>query len=274
MAYFLFIPSRMNEPIYIDSRFDGKAKDTPIIYIALIEQGTNVFMVDGLSYAVSVGDLFVLIQSRQPLSQQPSEDYSARVALLSREYVNGLHIPHTYSMFLSLRRNPVLHLDEDAWQQINSCFSLIKSTLHHTNNAYRKQTIYYAIKTYLFTLAFLSQADDERHFTREQDLTTQFMDLLEENYRTQHSVSFYAEQMHLSVKYVSTTIKTTTGKTAMECIASRLLEQAQKLLMQPLTISEVCYELGFLTPSAFGKFFRTHTGLGPRQWRKLHPTAP
>lgn len=248
--------------------------DSEYIYIALVESGTCTYTIEGAEYVVSAGDILVIIQNQSPVLQQRSEDFCAWTALLSREYVNQLHVPHTYMMFLSLRRDPVLHLSENSWKQLDSCFNLISTTLQHTNNAYKKQTIYYALKTYLFTIAFLAQARNkeplthEQELTREQDLTMRFMDLLEENYRTQHSVTFYAEQMHLSVKYVSAIVKSSTGKTAMKCIADRLLEQAEKMLRQPFTISEVCYELGFQSPSAFGKFFRTKTGIGPREWRK------
>lgn len=241
------------------------------IYIALVEQGQNTYHIDGTKYEVRKGDILVLIHNKSAVEEYRSEDFEARVVLLARAYVQYLNIPNAYRMFLSLRRCPVLHLDEEAQQQMCNCFNLISSTLRQENNSYRKHTIYYAMKTYLFTLAFLSQGEQSRIPSREEDMTMRFMDLLEENYRQEHTVAFYAEQMHLTPKYLSASVKTATGKPAIDCIADRLLTQAQKMLGQPdITISEVCYALGFQSPSAFGKFFRTHTGIGPREWRQTH----
>ena len=244
------------------------------IYIALVEQGHNIYRIDGSDYEVGTGDMLVLIHTKSTVEENRSEDFCARIALLSRAYVQYLNIPNAYRMFLSLRRCPVLHLDVESQQQMGNCFNLISSTLRQENNSYRKHTIYYAVKTYLFTLAFLSQGEQSRIPSREEDMAMRFMDLLEENYRQEHSVAFYAEQMHLTPKYLSASVKIALGKPAIDCIAQRLMTQAQKMLSQPeLTISEICYSLGFQSPSAFGKFFRTHTGIGPREWRQSKLTV-
>lgn len=255
-------------------REQGKNVEQPIpvgpeyIYIALLEQGSCTYRIDGTDYRVEAGDMLVLIHTKSIVEEMRSEDYCARIALLSRAYVQYLNIPNAYRMFLSLRRCPVLHLSEESWQQMANCFNLISSTLRQENNSYRKHTIYYAVKTYLFTLAFLSQGEESRTPSREENIAMRFMDLLEENYRQEHSVAFYAEQLHMTPKYLSASVKTALGKPAIDCIADRLLMQSQKMLSQPdMTISEICYALGFQTPSAFGKFFRTHTGIGPRAWR-------
>lgn len=244
------------------------------IYIALVEQGRCTYRLEGGEYEVKEGDMLVLIHNKAEVSEERSSDFSARIALLSRSYVHYLNIPNAYRMFLSLRRCPVLHLEAESRRQIENCFNLISSTLRTENNSYRTHTIYYAMKTYLFTIAFLSQGEQSRPLSREEDMAMRFMDLLEENYRQEHSVAFYADRMHLTPKYLSASVKTALGKSAMNCIADRLLVQARKMLAQPgLTISEVCYELGFQSPSAFGKFFRTHMGIGPREWRQTGSTA-
>lgn len=241
------------------------------IYISLVEQGSASFYIDGIAYEVKAGDLLVIIHAKMTVREQRSVDYHARVALLSRQYVDYLNVPKAYRMFLALRRCPLLHLDAESWQQMANCFRLISSTLRQEDNQYRNYTIYYAVKTYLFTLAFLSHNEGGTLFRREEDIAMRFFDLLEENYRTEHSVSFYADQLHMTPKYLSASVKSATGKTALDAISERLLLQSQKMLLQSdQTISEVCYQLGFLTPSAFGKFFRSHTGIGPREWRNAH----
>ena len=54
----------------------------------------------------------------------------------------------------------------------------------------------------------------------------------------------------------------------IEIIADKLMLQARKSLQnEDKTISQISYELGFSNQSAFGKFFRTHEGMGPREYR-------
>lgn len=242
-------------------------KDT--IFVSLIEEGQITYRIDEIDFTAHAGDIIVLIHNKGAEVIRTSDDYSARVALLARSYVDVLHIPNTYRMFLTLRRNPVLHLDRESYAQMENCFNLIGSTMRNVRNTYRKQTIYYAVKTYLYTLAYLSQPDNLYSPTREEDISMRFLDMVEELYREQHGVAYYANVLHITPKYLSACVKSATGKTAMECIAERLLTKAQKKLSDTdSSISEVCYELGFADPSAFGKFFRNHAGIGPREWRR------
>lgn len=269
-------PLRLGQQLIIcDERGCEGALEVPVgpeyIYLSLVEQGTATYFIDGTEYTASAGDLLVNILAKSSVRVSRSEDFVARVALLSRQYVDFLNIPRAYRMFVHLRRCPLLHLEHESWLQMANCFQLISSTLRQHDNNYRHYTIYYAVKTYLFTLAFLSQRGNTRTFRREEDIAMRFFDMLEENYSTEHSVAYYADRLHLTPKYLSACVKTATGRTAMDAISERLLLQAQKhLVNSEQTISEVCYRLGFQSPSAFGKFFRTHTGVGPREWRHAH----
>lgn len=242
---------------------------TGYVFIMLIERGSTSVRSDDTDYTLRGGDMFVLIHNRGTVFTDRSANFRAHAALISREYIEYMHIPSIYRMFLSLRRNPVLHLDHESRDRVRGCFRLIESMLHSTDNVYRERTIYYALKAYLFIIAHLSQTEGQRAPSREEDITMRFLDLLEEHYTREHTVAYYAEQMHLAPKYLSACVKASTGHPAIDRIAERLLTQAEKLLRRPeLSISEICYHLGFTGPSAFGKFFRTHTGLGPREWRQ------
>lgn len=77
----------------------------------------------------------------------------------------------------------------------------------------------------------------------------------------QQEVSYYAERLHLTPRYVSACIKAETGHSAIDVIAEKLMQQARKsLLNEEKTISQVSYDLGFSDQSAFGKVFRMHEG--------------
>lgn len=241
------------------------------VYLSLVDAGQTTYQIDNHTYTVRPGDILVLIHNKNTRIESRTADYHARVVLLSRSYLDFLHVPNSYRMFLSLRRNPVLHLDDESMGLMGNCFNLLHSTLRHENDSYRQHTIYYALKAYLFTMAFLSQPENMRTPGREEDICMHFLDMLEEHFCREHSVGFYADLLHLAPKYLSSCVKSVTGKPAIERIADRLLAEAERMLLQTnKSVSEVCYHLGFANPSAFGKFFRTHTGIGPREWRKQH----
>ncbi len=99
-------------------------------------------------------------------------------------------------------------------------------------------------------------------------LTARFLSLVNDNYRTQHRLEFYANQMCLTPKYLSATTKQVTGHTASQWINIFLIGEAQNLLTNStMSVAEIADTLGFSNQSFFGKFFKRHTGKSPLAYR-------
>ena len=87
----------------------------------------------------------------------------------------------------------------------------------------------------------------------------------------QPSVSYCANELHLSAKYFGDLIKKETGKTAQEYIQLRLLDRAKdRILENKKTISEIAYELGFTYPQHFTRLFKQKTGCTPHEYRMMN----
>ena len=236
---------------------------------ALIRKGSADFLVDGTEYHVKKNDLFVIIQQQEVRKINQSDDFEAHVLLMSREYIDALNIPNAVQLFLRVQRDPIIHLKGADFGVYLNCFNMIISTLHHTNNPFQEQIVRHLIKAYMYRLAYNLRLNNYTPQSREEDVCLQFIRLLEQYYKEQHSVSFYAKKMNLTARYVSSCVKTITSKTAIATINEMLLQHAQQALKERnKTISEISYELGFTNPSVFGKFFRTHMQIGPREWRE------
>ena len=100
------------------------------------------------------------------------------------------------------------------------------------------------------------------------NLAHDFLFLLSED-RCQHrSVSFYADKLCVSSKYLSHIVKKETGKTVSKWIKEQLTEQIRNLLLNTsLSCKEIAMRLGFPNTSFFGKFTKEHLGCSPMQYR-------
>jgi transcriptional regulator GlxA family with amidase domain len=97
----------------------------------------------------------------------------------------------------------------------------------------------------------------------------EFANLLVKNIKTQTSVGFYAEQLCISKQYLSLIIKEKTRVTIGTIIASMRVELASQMLRDPeLTIQQIASQMSFSDQSAFGKFFKKHTGVSPLKYRQ------
>jgi len=82
------------------------------------------------------------------------------------------------------------------------------------------------------------------------------------------TVSFVAEQLHVSPDYLSGLLKTLTGMTTQQHIHEKLIEKAkQQLSTTSLSVSEIAYQLGFEHSQSFSKLFKAKTSHSPLVFR-------
>ncbi|HIA05753.1 MAG TPA: AraC family transcriptional regulator [Flavobacteriales bacterium] len=95
-----------------------------------------------------------------------------------------------------------------------------------------------------------------------------FKRLLENEFDKNHQVSYYANQVHVSVKQLSAITKKAVGKTALELIHDRIILEAKRLLRySDHSIKEISFFLNFDDPSHFGKFFKSKQNQTPKEYR-------
>ncbi len=101
------------------------------------------------------------------------------------------------------------------------------------------------------------------------NLIRSFRKAVEQDYKKEHSTTYYANSLYISPDHLNRTFKAKTGKTAKEYIQSRIITEAKRLLyFADLTNKEIAYELGFNEPANFSAFFKKHTQLSPSHFKK------
>jgi AraC family transcriptional regulator, transcriptional activator of pobA len=109
---------------------------------------------------------------------------------------------------------------------------------------------------------------DNPDFTRKEALVMNFVNMVHAQFRQLRNVNQYAAQLHVTPKYLTETVKEQTGQTAGEIIDDAVMLEAKLLLDNPdLSISQVAALLHFSDQSFFGKFFKRHSGVSPKEYR-------
>lgn len=100
-------------------------------------------------------------------------------------------------------------------------------------------------------------------------LVDRFQRLVDANCLKERKLEFYAKELNISVKYLSSLVSRVTGKKANKWISECVIDQMKKLLATTAKpILEISEYTGFATSSDFCRFFKAHTGATPLQYRK------
>jgi len=132
-----------------------------------------------------------------------------------------------------------------------------------------KRLIIYVTRLARSGYAPVKKLQDERfHIIRKFNL------LVEKNFKSEHSVSFYAEQLCKAPKTLSNLFAIFNQKAPSQVIQERIIVEAKRLLYYTdKSIKHISFELGFEDVAYFSNFFKKNTGVSPSDF-KNRPENP
>ena len=178
--------------------------------------------------------------------------------------------------FFGYSSNEALHLSAREVDVFRGVLAMIEQELHRAIDKHTRELIVSNIELLLnYCLRFY----DRQFITREEinhSVVRKFIELLDDYISTKAlreglpTVAYFAEKCCLSSGYFGNLVRVETGRTAKDVIADHVLAQAKQLLNdEALTVTIISKQLGFDYPQHFVRFFKSHTGKTPSEYRKL-----
>lgn len=227
---------------------------------------------------VGPNDIMVLRPGHMITQCNVSEDFSGFFITVTQEKLNQLFPSMRYMVPYSIKffENPVISITDEELESLKLIYDLLSTQLKAPSRPYSSMALGALCEVLFFnTLGiYSSRQDTSTHKTRKEELITDFVQLLEENFKRERAVAFYAGKLFVTPKHLSAVLKEVSDKTAGEWIDQRVILEAKVLLRSTgLNIQEISAMLNFANQSFFGKYFRHLTGMSPRDYRsKLSET--
>jgi two-component system response regulator YesN len=118
-------------------------------------------------------------------------------------------------------------------------------------------------------MAFIFESRSIEWERQGMDIVLQIKEFIAENLHADLSLSRIAEHVSYHPAYLSRLYKQLSGKNLSDDIAEMRLRRVEQLLLdKQLKIHEVGNRAGFDSPRYFTKFFKSHTGLTPQEYRE------
>jgi AraC-like DNA-binding protein len=219
------------------------------------------------------------------LFSAPNQTYTVKDVVISSEswfiafhedFVRGLDIQRRIKKynFFNYNVNEALHLSPTEEKTIKSIFKNIETEYQNNQDEFSKDIIL----THLEALLKYADRYYKRQFLNRKeansDLFTRFSDILEDYFASNQleihgipTMEWMAEKLGVSHRYMSDSIKSETGNTAIDQLNLYLIEEAKNLLLAPnTTVSETAYKLGFEYPQYFSRLFKKKVGISPKEY--------
>ena len=222
--------------------------------------------------------LFVFLPGSILQVESIRPESSVYTVICEEEFIRRINIDIRLlsQLFLHVEKQPCLKLDEKEWTGITRSFEELGAEgTEMPADVYSAEVIRSIIRTLAYKVCRVIgrhiETSGERQISarsRNDEYFNQFMSELTKHYMQERSVGFYAGQLHLTPKYLTTIIRKTSGRTAAEWIDDYVVLEAKNLLKySTMSIQEIAYCLNFPNQSFFGKYFRSHTGMTPSAYR-------
>lgn len=183
---------------------------------------------------------------------------------------------HDYTFF-SYAANEALHLSKQEQQTVIDCLTKIDEETQGNTDRHSNLIIASTIE---LLLNYCVRFYDRQFVTRKKenkDTLSSFEALLNDYFISGKpskfgtlTVSYCAEQLHLSANYFGDLIKKETGRSAQEYILTKAMDMAKELLSDPAkSVSDVAYALGYEYPQYFSRAFKRVVGCSPKEFRTM-----
>src|ERR1044072_5483468 len=170
--------------------------------------------------------------------------------------------------YTNYRNNPVIPLTDAAFKLLLYEFNEIRNELKAPDSLPGIICARAGVIAAIVSKETEASFTDFKVFQSNPRLAT-FNMLIDQHFREQKSVSFYAKQLHISANYLNILCKKNLKISATELIQQRITLEAKRLLQSTdMSVKAIAYELGFVDHAYFSNYFRDQTGFTPRDFRE------
>lgn len=222
-------------------------------------------------------DSLFIFSPKHILQVQSNNRFKAHLIVIAPDFLKRINIDTKRMMplFLQFGSLPCMELTHAESQSLRSFISMVEQELKGSETDFSSEIIGGLIAATIYKVGDIlthyltehPEVDSPIH-NRAEEYFRQFTELLGEHYKHERSVEFYARQLCITPKYLTTLIKRISGKSVSEWIDNYVILEAKTLLKYSnMSVQEIAYYLNFPNQSFFGSYFKRNAGMSPSQYK-------
>ncbi len=264
------------DDVIIEQTLDGIGTEAYSDYLAhaICLAGHCSFTFNGNDFELKEGDLMIVNKGKLVEKIHPSDDFEVKVLYATSYFISICAPQSNYGTkgALALFLNPVMHLSEKQRYVCERDFRWIEYRLSQTDHNFYYELLRNAVQGAILDFfdfhLVLNEGSDVS--TQNASLMDRFIDMLENgDYRNNREVTYYADALCVTSKYLSEVSKKVSGHTANYWINRyTALDIARLLRDKTLSFVQISDMFHFSSPAYFSRYVQRTLGLNPSQYRE------
>lgn len=239
--------------------------------VLFCEKGEVRFKMNLKEYSVTSGSLFILHPGDVVEPMEGSNNFDGTFFIVSDEFLRDLNLKDLDDFHDTFTETPYLKFKANGISAMQNFIMMARDMLSIKENPNRYEVIQLLFQAYMLCIRSIIKKNNAEKAATDgrKEIFDRFMALVNDNCTSHRNVEFYADQLQMTPKYMSTVVKQVSGRSAGKWIDDNVILRAKAMLCQGnKNIKAVCDEMGFPSLSFFGRYFKRVTGLSPRDYRK------
>lgn len=172
-------------------------------------------------------------------------------------------------LFFGASQLPIIKISEEELEKFQIIWRMLEIELE-SNDHLQLEMLQSMIKRFviLCTRIYKNQENYSKIEHHSVDIIREFNFLVENHFKTKHTVAEYADLLNKSPKTLSNLFSKLSSKPPLQYIQDRKMLEAKRLLKYTdKSIKEVAFEIGFEDIQTFSRFFKNYQGISPTDFK-------
>lgn len=242
----------------------------PLVVALYCKQGVGKGRVSARTFDICSGSFFIVLPGQITELIELSDDFKAVYIIMTEQFTNSLGIGNTFNIKNIIAQTPLVNLEDRARQALEGYLAMCRNLISVEKNPHRAEILQLITRAFFLGLGYFLHQTEDNTKTRQDEITTEFLSLVEKHYKEHRDLEFYASCLGLTPKHISKVVKQSSGKSATEWIEKYVtLDAITQLTSTSRTIKEIAFDLNFPSQSFFGKYFSRIMGTSPAAYRAM-----
>ena len=251
------------------------ATQIDMVFVVFCSQGELRFEMDGSDYMIAKDDVFVGYPNAIYNHFEASPDLRCRLLCLTKSLMQEILYPNQgiWNKTLFLKKHYIFRLSDQEVIMQNCMNTVLVYNLKSNKTTFRKEIIHSLVQCIIFelcrTLSTFVQIENTQETNQRKILFDRFISFLSAREVKKQPLSFYADKLCVSTRYLTMVCREVSGRTAYDWICDYVQNDVRFYLLHTnLSIKEIAVKLGFCNLSFFGKYVRENLGKSPSEFRR------